>query len=481
MAAIAFRFTRDAGLRSRAARGDAAAFAAIYERHQRSLYGYCRSILRHEQDAQDALQSTMTRAFAALQDERREIDLRPWLFRIAHNEAVSILRRRRASAELPDVPSPVELEDRVADREEVRILRLDLADLPDRQRAALVLRELNGLSHAEIASVLGVTPAAVKQAIFEGRSALTDCRSGRAIACAEVQRMLSDGDGRVLRGRSVRAHLRACDGCRGFRRALDARPRALRALLPPLPVGGVAALLGELLVGGGTAAKLATCVALVGGGGAATLAVELRGTRDGASSAAGSSSHAHAAEAASSKPPRGQRAVTPPVAMTTQRTATPPVATTVTVAARTGVPPASYGVAAVDVGPRPWPHGSPSHGPASPPGASRHGAAPSRGHGAPPGARDAARPPGASRHGGAGRRDHGAPPWAGHGPASSPGASRHRAARSRDHGAPPGARDAARPPGASRHGGARWGERGAPPRATRDAARSPGASRPGGA
>ena len=89
------RLRREGTLRSRAARGDAAAFAAVYERHHQALYRYCRSILRHEEDAQDALQSTMAKAFAALQDERRDFDLQPWLFRIAHNEAISILRRRR--------------------------------------------------------------------------------------------------------------------------------------------------------------------------------------------------------------------------------------------------------------------------------------------------------------------------------------------------------------------------------------------------
>src|SRR3954468_8355521 len=94
----------EGALRSRAARGDAAAFSALYERHHQALYRYCRSILRHEEDAQDALQSTMVKAFAALQSDQREIDLKPWLFRIAHNEAISILRRRRETEELGDVP-----------------------------------------------------------------------------------------------------------------------------------------------------------------------------------------------------------------------------------------------------------------------------------------------------------------------------------------------------------------------------------------
>src|SRR5215207_2406233 len=98
------RLRREGTLRSRAARGDTAAFAAVYERHHQARYRYCRSILRHEEDAQDALQSTMAKAFAALQDESRDFELKPWLFRIAHNEAISIVRRRRDATHLDAAP-----------------------------------------------------------------------------------------------------------------------------------------------------------------------------------------------------------------------------------------------------------------------------------------------------------------------------------------------------------------------------------------
>jgi RNA polymerase sigma factor (sigma-70 family) len=282
--AVPLQLRRQGTLRTRAARGDAAAFAAVYERHHQALYRYCRSILRHEEDAQDALQNTMTRAFAALQNESRDFEVRPWLFRIAHNEAISIVRRRRASTELEDVPDAAgDLEDQVSDREELRMLQLDLADLPERQRAALVLRELNGLSHAEIGIVLELSVSAVKQSIFEARSALFTCREGREMACHDVRRMLSDGDGRILRARGVRAHLRSCPECRRFRSALERRPRALRALAPPLPVGTAAALLSKL-IGTGTAAKLLACVVIAGGG--TTLAVELDAQRTPAPAAA---------------------------------------------------------------------------------------------------------------------------------------------------------------------------------------------------
>ena len=166
-----------------------------------------------------------------------------------------------------------ETEDRVSEREELRVLRHDLADLPDRQRSALVLRELNGLSHTEIGSVLDLTPSAVKQSIFEARSALFSCREGREMACHDVRRMLSDGDGRVLRGRGVRAHLRSCSDCRRFKSDLEHRPAALRMLAPPLPTAGAATLLAQLL--GGSTAKLVACVAIAGSG-TTIAAVEMR-------------------------------------------------------------------------------------------------------------------------------------------------------------------------------------------------------------
>jgi RNA polymerase sigma factor (sigma-70 family) len=233
---------------------DVAAFAAVYERHHQALYRYCRSILHHDHDAQDALQSTMARAFAALQNESRNIDMRPWLFRIAHNEAISLLRRRAPIDVLDDLETrDAPVEEQVSLRADLRHLHQDLDALPERQRAALVLRELNGLSHAEIAQVLDCRPAAVKQSIFEARTGLMHAREGRELACDTVRRSLSDGDGRVLRGARLRAHLRSCSDCRKFQQELLRRPRELALLAPPLPVAAGAALLGQLLPASGAA------------------------------------------------------------------------------------------------------------------------------------------------------------------------------------------------------------------------------------
>ena len=90
----------DRGLARGAVSGDRRAFDTIFRRHHRELYRYCRAILGDADEAQDALQSTMVKALRALPGERREIALKPWLFRVAHNEAVGILRARRSSVEL---------------------------------------------------------------------------------------------------------------------------------------------------------------------------------------------------------------------------------------------------------------------------------------------------------------------------------------------------------------------------------------------
>jgi RNA polymerase sigma factor (sigma-70 family) len=245
-----------------AARGSPRAFAAVYERYHQVLFRYCRSIVRDDADAQDALQSTFTRALSALQRGQRSAPLRPWLFRIAHNEAISVLRRRRrgdeplAGAPLPAAPSA---EDQAGERARMAVLLGDLAALPDRSRSALVMRELSGLSHEEIAIALDTTPGAAKQAIFEARRGLLECAEGRAMPCAEVCQAISDGDRRILRGRRMRAHLSDCASCAAFAASIDARQSDLRALVPALPAAASAAVLARAL---GTAVGS-------GGGGAA--------------------------------------------------------------------------------------------------------------------------------------------------------------------------------------------------------------------
>lgn len=253
-------------------------FRALYDRHHRQLYRYCYSLVRNDSDAQDALQSTFTRALIALRQGKRSAPLRPWLYRIAHNEAISILRARGPVVPQSD-PEPLRAgpsaEERMHERARLQLLLSDLAELAEQSRAALVMRELGGLSHEEIACALEVSTGAAKQAIFEGRSALLELEEGRAMACDEVRRKLSDGDRRVLRGRQVRAHLRDCVACAAFAASTTERQAQLRALTPAPPAAVAAAVLVRAVQGassGGHAAVGASAASsgstLVGTGGA---------------------------------------------------------------------------------------------------------------------------------------------------------------------------------------------------------------------
>src|SRR5262245_49155622 len=100
------RLLPDARLARLAARGDQHAFEAIFERYHRELYAYCWAIVRDSHDAQDALQDTMTSALRSLPGEERRIVLRPWLYRVAHNESISILRRRSDGSESHQAVEP---------------------------------------------------------------------------------------------------------------------------------------------------------------------------------------------------------------------------------------------------------------------------------------------------------------------------------------------------------------------------------------
>lgn len=242
----------DERLARRAVAGDERAFAAIFRRYHQSLYRFCLAIVVNPEDAQDALQNTMVKALRALPGEEREIQLKPWLYRIAHNESIDLLRRRRESGELDaEQAAPgAGLAEEAATRERLRRLLADLDQLPERQRGALVMRELSGLDYDEIAAALGSTPAVARQALYEARLNLRRMDEGREMRCQSVTRALSDGDGRVLRRRDVRAHLRSCAACREFRDQIKTRERDLGAL-SPLPAAGAAALLHGLLGGGG--------------------------------------------------------------------------------------------------------------------------------------------------------------------------------------------------------------------------------------
>jgi predicted transcriptional regulator len=186
----------------------------------------------------------------ALRRGQRHAPLRPWLFRIAHNEAISAIRRRAADATHGRLTQPLTADspEEHADRNaRLSALLEDLAELPERARSALVMRELGDLSHAEIGQSLGITPAAAKQAVFEARRGLLELAEGRGMRCEEICRTLSDGDRRALRGRRVRAHLRACRDCAAFATAIRTRQDELRGMAPVLAPAAAASIFAAAL------------------------------------------------------------------------------------------------------------------------------------------------------------------------------------------------------------------------------------------
>jgi RNA polymerase sigma factor (sigma-70 family) len=265
------RLLSDERLTRRAVGGDERAFATIFRRYHQPLYRFCLAIVGNPEDAQDALQNTMAKVLRALPGEEREIELKPWLYRIAHNESIDLLRRRRETRELDveQVAPGYGLAEDAATRERLRGLIADLKELPERQREVLVMRELGGLEFEEIGEALSTSGAVARQTLYEARQSLRQMEEGREMSCATVTKALSDGDGRVTRRRDVRSHLRACADCRAFRDEIEGRQRDFAAL-SPLPAVAAAGMLQGLL-GGSHGAAGGGLAATLGGGAAKTI------------------------------------------------------------------------------------------------------------------------------------------------------------------------------------------------------------------
>ncbi|HVD40260.1 MAG TPA: RNA polymerase sigma factor [Solirubrobacterales bacterium] len=269
----------DERLTRRAVGGDERAFAAIFRRYHQPLYRFCLAIVGNPEDAQDALQNTMIKVLRALPGEERKIDLKPWLYRIAHNESIDLLRRRRETRQLDveQVAPGYGLAEEAATRERLRRLLTDLHELPERQREVLVMREMSGLDFDEIAAAVDTSAAVARQTLYEARQSLRQMEEGREMSCEAVTKALSAGDGRVTRRRDVRAHLRSCAHCRGFGDEIKSRQKDFAAL-SPLPAVAAAGMLQGLLggsqaaAGGAGAGAGGSLAATLGGGAAKTIA-----------------------------------------------------------------------------------------------------------------------------------------------------------------------------------------------------------------
>jgi RNA polymerase sigma factor (sigma-70 family) len=237
-------------------RGDDKAFDAIHDRYRPMLLRYARRVLGGgSEHAEDVVQEGMWRAARALRRDERHIELKPWLFRLVRNCALDELSRVRTdSVDLDTVeaagvlrgPAAAEPEHAHERRTDIREVLGDLAQLPEQQRHALVRREVDGLSHAQLALELGLTEQASKNLVFRARTNLVKHRDARSSACEDVQRdLLEAHDAQRRASAATYRHVATCKACREFRSALRSTRKAAALLSPgPLLIAGGLAFFG---------------------------------------------------------------------------------------------------------------------------------------------------------------------------------------------------------------------------------------------
>jgi RNA polymerase sigma factor (sigma-70 family) len=243
-------------------RGNELAFEVAFERHGAAILSFCTHMLGSRDEAEDAVQHTFASAWGDLRPaDERHITLKPWLFTIARNRCLSMLRSRREQHELPELAT-VGLSEEVERRAELRELLRDVAELPPEQREALLLSETGGLTHAEVAGVVGCEVPHVKSLVFRARSALIARRDARATPCEAIREQLANLRGPALRRNDLRLHLADCPSCRAYRDDVKRQRELLAAALPVTPGGGLElGVLAAAGIGGGGAAA-----AGIGGG-----------------------------------------------------------------------------------------------------------------------------------------------------------------------------------------------------------------------
>ncbi|HEX3268662.1 MAG TPA: sigma-70 family RNA polymerase sigma factor [Gaiellaceae bacterium] len=242
--------------------GSDRSFERLYRKYAGDVYRYALVVLRNEADAEDVTQTTFMNAYRAFEQGERPQKPQNWLIAIAHN--VCRQRFRQSQRRPNEVAFEEELAEAVVDDDAVSAedIRRALGHLAFNQRAALVMRELEGRSYQEIAEILEVSVSAVETLIFRARRALRE-QLEEGITCREAELSISRQlDGRLPRKDrgALRAHLRECEDCAGFARSQRAQRGALKGLAAiPLPTSltGLFGGGGGAAVGGGIAIKAA--------------------------------------------------------------------------------------------------------------------------------------------------------------------------------------------------------------------------------
>lgn len=164
---------------SQAKAGDQAAFEAIVQRYERPIYGFVYRMMGNADDAADLTQECFIRAYRNLGKTNNDLNVSAWLHRIASNACLDVLRRRQRIRWLPwdntkhepmlgsvDSDSP---EQHVMNSEVSTLVQHTLSRMSPRNRAALIMREYEGMSCDDIGDVLGISRSAVKSVLFRGR------------------------------------------------------------------------------------------------------------------------------------------------------------------------------------------------------------------------------------------------------------------------------------------------------------------------
>ena len=234
-------------------RGNESAFEELFDRHSGGVLLFCSRMLDSRAEGEDALQHVFLAVYQALGERDVEPQaFKSWLYTIARNRCISV-RRSRSEVPLPDegerFAAVGETADRAEQRAEVRDLLSDLRDLPEPQRVALLLSELGGLTHAQIAQVIACPRKKVKSLVFQARASLSSGREARGTTCSRVREELATSSETGL-PIALRRHLKRCEGCREF--AIEVRRRR-RLMVIGLPLAPSIGLKRNVLaaVGGG--------------------------------------------------------------------------------------------------------------------------------------------------------------------------------------------------------------------------------------
>jgi RNA polymerase sigma factor (sigma-70 family) len=222
-------------------RGHAAAFETLCGRYQSRLLAFCRHMLASREDAEDVLQEVFAAAYNAVLADERPINVRPWLYRIARNRSLNHLRRASAvgvdSMDVHFAEHGLSTGDKVMRRESFRELIADVHELPETQRTALLLREIDALSYEQIAQAMETTVPSVKSLLVRARISLAEAAEARKMTCEEVRFELGEvAEGLVKLANPARRHLRGCERCTAFKRQLKENNRALAMIMPVAPL-----------------------------------------------------------------------------------------------------------------------------------------------------------------------------------------------------------------------------------------------------